>query len=191
MYKDEAAMALADAFITEYRKHDFRFPTMKSIRKSKWWIHFERAAELRHIEDWDAKIWVKCQFDKYGKILPFRLYGKKAQEAFQEYKHRYLDGEDDKERQLITSMLSTYKTIKIWCKKKNLPEINYNEYFQNNINKAERGQLSQHFLSICRPFRENFEGVLDDDALMIKRAYVYKNKRLVNKLKEVMGNDFY
>ncbi len=192
MFKDEAAMALADAFITEYKKYDFRFPTMRTIRNSKWWIHFERAAELRYIEDWNAKIWIKCQFDKYGKILPFRIYGKKAEEAFQEYKHKYISGKEDRELQIISGMLSTYKSIKLWCKKNDIKDIDYKLYFESNKQKIIRKQFSPYFLSICRPFMEgNFLKEEDIDLLRLKRAWVYKNEKIKNKLLNIMGKDFY
>ena len=192
MHKSEAALALADAFITEYRKYDFRFPSMKSIQRSKWWIHFERAAELRYLEDWNAIIWVKCQFEKNGKILPFQLYGKKAIDAFEEYKHRYIAGRADRKLQIISAMLSTHKLIKKWCNKQNLPEIDYEAYFKSNIDKFTRGQLSLYYLSICRPFMENFFPDQEDmDAMKLKRAWVHKNKSLKAKLQEIMGDDFY
>lgn len=192
MRKDEAAMALADAFITEYKKFDFRFPNKNNIQNSKWWIHFERAAELRYLKDWNPTIWVKCQFDKNGKILPFRLYGKKAEEAFQEYKHRYLTGKEDRERQIISAMLATYKTIKLWCKKNDIDGIDYDAFFEDRFDKYVRGQLSLHFLSICKPFMElYFPEDHDLESMKLKRAWVHRNKKLKNKLKEIMGTDFY
>lgn len=197
MLKDEAALALADAFITEYRKFDFRFPSMKTIQKSKWWMHFERAAELRYIKDWNAKIWVKCQFDKYDKILPFRLYGKMAEEAFEEYKHRYISGQDDREKQIIVGMLATYKMIKNWSKKNDINDlggVDYESYFRNptNFDKFTRGQLSSFFLSVCKPFVCNYFPAQDEmDKMKLQRAWVHKNKKLKKKLIEIMGDDFY
>jgi len=191
MRKDEAALELADAFITEYRKVDFRFPSMKTVTNSKWWIHFERAAELRYLKDWNARIWVKCQFDKYDKILPFRLYGKMAEEAFNEYKFRYIEGQDDREKQVITAILATFNDVKVWCKKNNNGEINYSEYFKNPRirQRIKRKELSLHFISICKSFDN--QGLIDSDSLKIKRAIVHKNKKLKNKLIEVMDNEFF
>ena len=190
MDKSEAALSLADAFISEYRRYDFRFPNLNNIQKSKWWTHFERAAELRYLEDWNARIWVRCQFDKYDKILPFRLYGKMAEEAFQEYKHRYISGKDDKEKQLINGILSTFNDVKLWCKRNNEGVLNYSEYFDNPRvrQRIKRKELSHHFISICKSFQN--DGLIDESSMMIKRAIVHKNKKLSKKLKEVMGNEF-
>lgn len=191
MRKEEAAYALADAFISEFRKHDFRFPSINKIQNTKWWVHFERAAEQRFVDDWNAIVWVKCQFEKNGKIYPHRLYGKVAEETFNEYKHRFISGQDDREKQMISAMLATYNLIKKTVKKDFVEYDDYVEYFSKNIFKVKRNQLSKHFLSICRPFREGWEEFYDEDEMIIKRASVYKNKKLKEKLIGVMQDSFY
>jgi hypothetical protein len=186
MHREEAAVALASSFISQYKKYDFRFPNIDNIQKSKWWIHFLRSADLRYLEDWNPDIWVKCQFEKNGKILPFQLYGKKAEEAFNEYKFKYIEGKKDRQLQIITSILATYNMIKEWCKKNNNGIIDYKKYFTENKTKMNRKELSEYFLSICRPYMEE----VNDEDLKLKSLVVHHNIKLKNKLIEIMGDDF-
>jgi hypothetical protein len=189
MYREEAALDIARSFINHYRKFDPRFPSIQNIQKSKWWLHFLRAADQRSLhKDWNSNIWVRCQFDKYEKILPFQLYGKKAEEAFNEYKFRYFEGEQDRQKQLILSILSTYNLIKTWCKKNNNDIIDYKKFFEENEIKLNRNELSEYFLSVCKPYQEFVD---DKEKFQLRRAVVHKNKKLKEKLMDVMGSDFY
>ncbi len=194
MHREEAAILLATSFISQYKKYDFRFPSIDNIQKSKWWMHFLRSADHRYLEDWNPDIWVKCQFEKYGKILPFQLYGKKAEEAFNEYKFRYIEGKKDRRAQLVASVLSTYKTIKSWCNKNNDGLIDYDNYILSNKIKIDRNELSEYFLSVCRPYMNKL--IETDDIEKInkfktRRLVIYNFKELKEKLKLVMGDDFY
>lgn len=192
MYREEAAIAIASSFITQYKKYDFRFYSIENIQKTKWWEHFLRSADLRFVEDWNSDIWVKCQFEKYGKILPYQLYGRKAEEAFNEFKFKYVEGKQDRIKQLILSILSTYNTIKLWCKKNNNDIIDYKKYFILNKTKLERKELSEYFLSICKPYlnllKEN--NIVISDDLKIKSLVIHNNIKLKEKLSEIMQNDF-
>ncbi len=190
MHREEAAVLLASSFISQYKKYDFRFPSIDRIQKTKWWIHFLRSADLRSLEDWNPDIWVKCQFEKNGKVLPFQLYGKKAEEAFNEYKFKYIEGKKDRVKQLISSILSTYNMIKTWCNKNNNGIIDYTKYFLNNKIKLDRGELSEYFLSICKPYWKLNENN-QDEKIKIRRMVVHNNLKLKEKLIEVMGDDFY
>ena len=186
MYLEEAAYLLAMSFSREYKKHDFRFPSINNIKNTKWWAHFLRAAELRSMENWNPDIWVKCQFEKEGKILPFQLYGKKAIDNFKEYSFRITDKDKDKESQVVSGMLSSYKKIKIWMKQNNTDKIE--DFFKDteNIKKVKNGQVSKYLLSVCRPTYS----IIDKEDLMAKRAYIHQNKKIKETLKSVLGDVF-
>lgn len=194
MHREEAAVLLASSFISQYKKYDFRFPPIDKIQTTKWWIHFLRAADQRSVDDWNPDIWVKCQFEKNGKVLPFQLYGKKAEETFNEYKFKYIEGKQDRVKQLISSILSTYNMIKLWCKKNNDGVIDYMKYFKANKIKLDRNELSEHFLSICKPYwellKETDDDRLYDKGFKLRATVVHHNLKLKEKLMEVMGDDF-
>mgnify|MGYP000014352171 CR=1 FL=1 len=72
--------------------------------------------------------------------------------------------------------------------------IDYTAFFNDSRNRLriKRSELSYHFLSICRPYWEMPKVIKEysHDKLEIKRAIVHKNKKLIKKLKEIMGDDF-
>jgi len=184
MTKEEVSYRLADTFLKEYKKHNSYLFSMKTVDKSKWWIHFQKAASYRSIKGWIPEVHIKSCFEKYGKILPFRIYGKTAIGAWEEYHHRY---EGKQTNNYVIQMLGTFKKIKKW-------RGGYNpEYYKNNIYTIQRKTLSIHFLSLSKEFRKlnNEIGLYDIDVLNFKRAMVFRNKKLVNKMKEVFGKDFY
>lgn len=194
IHREEAAVLLASAFISQYKKYDFRFPSINKIQETKWWIHFLRAADHRHLEDWNPDIWVKCQFEKNGKVLPFQLYGKKAEESFNELKFKYIEGKKDRRAQLVSSVLATYKTIKLWCNKNNDGIMDFDNYILSNKIKIDRNELSEYFLSVCKPYIDKLIETNDVEKinkLKNRRLVIYSFKELKEKLQLVMGDDFY
>lgn len=180
MLREEAAFALAESYVKEYKKYSFKTFNPHKVDKTKWWKHFLKAADQRYVEDWSPDLWVKCQFEANGKIYPFALIGKRAEENFREFKYRFLEAEN-KDDQIIKSMINTHKQLKN-------KEIN-----ETDIMKIKRGFYSIHYLSVYKPFRninKNKE-ILDEDMLNIKRAYIYKNKILKETLKRALENNFY
>ena len=184
MIKDEVSYRLASAFIIEYRKYNSYLFTMTSVDKTKWWIHFEKASGYRSIKGWTPEAHVKSCFEKFGKILPFRLYGKTAIEAWEEYHHRY---EGKQGNDFLVQMLDTYKKIKKWGGEYTP------EFYDKNKIVLKRKTLSVHFLSLSKKFREinEEENYYDRDILNIKRTVVFKNKKVYKKMKEIFKEDFY
>lgn len=191
MTREEAALALAQSYVKEFKKYSFRVFNPNNVQSTKWWIHFLRAADLRYLEDWSPEIWVKCQFEKQGKIYPFRLYGKIATETFEEYKHRYIE-KDNKDIQIIKGMLSTYKKIKDWAERN---EKDISDFFddRNNLKQVERNFYSKFFLAIFKPFVtiNKEKEIINIEQLSIKRAYLYSKPRIIGKMKEVLGNNLF
>lgn len=184
------AYEIAKSFIKEFRRFDYKFPSSKTIKKSKWWEYFLKTSEYSSIdEDWTPEIFVKCQFEKWGKIYPPQLYSKRAIDTYKEFKFRFLE-KDSKEKQIISAMISTHKEIKNWCKKKNI-EFDYYEFFNDDINqfKLKRNEFSSHYLSVCKPVYSL--GLVDKEKLKMKRAYVHNNEKLKNTLMEAMNEFFY
>jgi len=188
MTKEEAIIRMANTYWIEASKNNLyifkRGETGEGIFKSKFFNHFEKAAGYRSIKGWKPEVHIKCCFEKFGAILPFRIYGKSALEAWNEYHHRY---EGKQSNDFVVQMLNTFKKIKKW-------KGEYNpEYYRNNIYFLKRKNLSIHFLSLSKEFRKLNEeiGLYDVDTLNFKRAMVFRNKKLVNKMKEVFGKDFY
>lgn len=192
MTKEEIAYRLADTFMREAKKHNSYSFSMRTVDKSKWWIHFQKAAGYRSIKGWTPEVHIKCCFEKHGNILPFRIYGKTAIGAWEEYHHRY---EGKQTNDYVVQMLTTFKKIKKWNhpNRKFLKDEYKPEYYVHNRMLLKRHNLSIHFLSLSREFRRlnEIENYYDEDDLNFKRAVVFRNKKLVNKMKEVFKEDFY
>ena len=184
MLKEEASYGLARTFIEEYKKFGKYLFSMKTVDKSKWWVHFERAAGYRSIKGWTPEIHIKSCFEKYGIILPFRLYGKTALEAWEEYHHRF---EEKKTNSFLIQMLDTYSRMK-----KQYGEYNLDFYRDNKL-LLKRKTLSVHFLSLSKEYRRinDEDNYYDKETLDIKRQVVCTNKKIFNKMKEVFKEDFY
>ena len=184
MIKEEVSYRLASAFMKEYKNYGSYLFSMRNVDKTKWWVHFERAAGYRSIEGWTPETHVKSCFEKYGKILPFRIYGKTALEAWKEYHHRY---DEPNKNSFVIQMLGTYKKMKKWGNGYD------SKFYEANKLAIRRKLLSIHFLSLSKAFRElnEIERYYDDDMLDIKRSIVYTNKKLYSKMKELFNDDFY
>lgn len=184
MIKEEISYRLAEAFMKESKKNGQYLFSMRTVDKSKWWVHFERTAGYRSIKGWTPETHVKCCFEKHGPILPFRLFGKTALEAWEEYHHRF---DDVNKNDFVVQMLNTYKKMK-----KIYGEYNP-EFYKANQLFIRRGNYSIHFLSLSKSFRELNDKMFfyDEDVLDMKRIVVYTNKKVYKTMESLFGDDFY
>lgn len=187
MTREEAAYDLAGEYLKFYKKYTYKIFSLNTIKNTKWWIHFLRAADLRYIDGWSAYKWVSAQFKKEGKILPFRLYGKRAIDNFQDYEN--LSEKENKDLTKLKGMLSTYKNIYNNIKNYN----SFEDFFEENEIKVKRGNYSKHFLSIFKPFivYNKEHNILNEDELKIKRAILFKNEKIKSTLQKTLKENFY
>jgi len=201
----------------------FGFPKVDyKFKKTKWYPMFLKIANYRILKDWTPKLWIDCMFEEFTRpveslreydefaildkerdgnmnsilpvvIMPHRLYGVKAEQAFDNLKDKIKNGKTNSEKQIISSMLSTYNTVKLWMKKNNETEIR--SFFQDktNIFQIKRNMFSIYFLSVCKSlYEEKIElTFIWKDELAAKRKYVHSNKKLKAKLQTVLGEEFY
>lgn len=188
MREYDAAVLLAKFYIMEYNKYSYAFPTEKTIEKSKWWKFFLKAAKHKNLDRWEASVWVKCQFEKYGKVFPPQISGDNAIEAFEEYKHRFLDGDKDQIKQVVAGISSGLKDVQLWCKRNNDDILDYSVYFDSPRiqQRIKRKEISHYFISVCRSFVNTY-GIPD---LPKKRREIYKIPNLPKKLHKLMGKEF-
>jgi len=185
MTKEEATYRLASAYIKEYRQVGGYLFTMKNVDRTKWIKFFERAAGYRSIVGWSPEEHVKSCFEKHGKILPFRIFGKTAIEAWEEYNHRY---KNKIKNDYIVQMLDSYKKIKKWNKQEYDPT-----YYRSNILLMKRKTLSIYLLCLSKEYRilNKEQHYYTEEELDIKRVIVFTNKKVWNKMIEVLKDDFY
>lgn len=192
-FKDKLAFDLAKEFRTKYLNYSFKIYSLKNVKRSKWWPHFVKTAEkYSGQKDFDAKEFIRIQFDTEGKVLPFFLPGKKAE---QNYKNNFYK-EDDEGKKILESIKNSINAITLWARKN---KKNYNEFFdvpfallQNKID-----YVSPYYLCFSKSFLKKYSSLTNEEKrsiipkkeLSVKRAYV-KQVMNLDLVKEIMKDDF-
>ena len=173
--KENEALILAKEYKNQLRNIFGSF-----TNTNKWHKYFLNTVLLfADNPDWNAREFIRTNFEQRGKIFPAQLPNKYSWQIYQEYKENK-DFSDDKN--LIYTLLGDFKKAKScdFDLDKMLYSIHNNE-------------ISNYFLSIFKPFIEynKKDNTVSDLTLSAKRIKVKKNKKLYNKLKEVLGDNFY
>lgn len=195
--KDYEAYNLAKYFLNSYRKYSFKIFKLNNVKNTKWWKFFVETIEKYGEEkNWDAKKYIEVNFEEHGKILPFFLPGKKAFETFQNHMKR---GERNVDEAVAKDLLLSYKIVNDWCKKNNA-EFSNEEFISNYVNqlKFKRKELSTYYVVISKSLfnflqervRRELNINLDKQKVLNKRAVIFNNKKITEKMKEILKDDF-
>lgn len=185
------ALILAEQFRIENFKRTGKNLPIKIFLKEKWWNHFVKTATLyKDKPEWDPRLFIKTIFAKYDIPYPYHLSWKNTWKIYLEYKD-FVNSKGIDYVSISKTLLNDWKKIKRYFGEK---EINLPEFFnnRNNIEKIKRGFLSIHFLSLCKTFKELNDQYLyiDHRTLFAKRLVILKNKKINDKMKEILGNEF-
>jgi len=188
---EKEAVKIAEAFSSFYRKYGYPLYGRHNVKKTKWWKFFFKAADMySNLEDWDAYIWVACQFEKHGKRFPTQLVGQEAFDTFQEYKHRYTE---DNSTSLVRSLIDTYKKILDWCVETSCSRSLFLQD-KKNLFLLERGNIDPVFFVVSKTFigldEEVKERIMSKEERMAKRSSILNNERIKKKMMEILGEDF-
>ena len=183
---EKEALKLSEAFSSFYRKFGYPLYKYHSVKKSKWWKFFFKAADLySNLPDWDAYVWVACQFEKHGKRYPPQLIGQEAFDTFQEYQHRFnIKGGDGVS--LAKSLYMTYKTVKDWSEKNGYNKTNFRVFLEDekNLFKLRRHDINNSLFTIVQSFYDVEEsvreGIINREEMMAKRAAIFRNDKIKN-----------
>jgi hypothetical protein len=190
------AIKIANSFTIHYREYG-RYPLYRreTLKHSKWWKFFFRAADMySNLPDWDAFVWVACQFEKHGKRFPPQMVGQEAFSTFQEYKHRYKEKESDTD--IASKLLNTVKSVNKWCKDNDLKKNCFSEYINNVLNRfaLERRMVDPTLFTVSKSFiqldEEVKERIMGKEDFIVKRASILRNEKIKNKMKEILGDDY-
>ena len=189
---EKEAIELATAFNSLYAKYGYPLTRRSSLKESKWWKFFFKAADLySNLEDWDAYVWVACQFEKHGKRYPPQLIGQEAFDTFQEYKHRFTKTESSKD--VALKLLNTHKSILKWCVKTGSDMSLYLKD-QLNLFALKRRMVEPTYFTVSKTYlsldEEVKKRIMSKEDFMIKRASILRNEKLKNKMKELLGDDY-
>ena len=156
------------------------------LRKNK--KYFENTVDLfSNREEWDVNKFIKCMFDYYGDIWPAQLPQEKNWKIYIEYKNKY---EKNIYKEIAEELLSTYNRVKIATKG------DYKKYFEEKRHEILRGNTSVLFFLFCKSFYSSFSEEEinkiygENKDIELRKNYIKTNKKIINKLKEVLNDDF-
>jgi len=176
---------LTNYFRNEFIKYDRRIYSLKTVKSGKWWKYFcETIDKFSTREGWDANIFIKCQFESFGKIYPTQLPTERAWNAFKDYKFRF-ENVMDKETEIVKSVLTGYKAVKNYCVNQK-KEFSVATFLENNFNnrQIEIGAYPIYFFAFSKAYIAVY------GMNKTKRMMVTRNKDLLDKIKNVLGDDF-
>ena len=199
MSLEREANRLAESYLRIFlSRFRYRLFSLKNVKETKWWSSFFKTASFFSQEkEWDPYKYVSFVFDINEKPLPFVLVNKGM---WQSYKEHCQTRTNDKDNIVAKSLLTTFNEIKDWSLKNKYDTISVEKFFKDpkNFLFLKRGKFSPYFLATSRSFikmyntlgKEEREQIITEDDLMIKRLTVTNNKKISNKLKEVLGEEF-
>jgi len=147
--------------------------------------------------EWNAKRFIDFIFEQYGPIYPAQM---KTQKIWEDYagSAQFTEMEDDKK--IAMELLNSFKMIRKWCNKFK-EEFSVEKYIEQPKNRifVKRGGLSPYFISICAPLldfihndlSEKDKNAIINGKLEYKRSIVMKSKKIANKMKEILGDEFF
>lgn len=171
-----------------------------TVKKTKWWNFFvQTILKFGNEKEWNPYVFMWAQFEKYEKILPYRLPTESAWKTFLELKHRCTTTQQS-EKTLIKRLLVTFNVVKNWSLKNNYKKINVEAFFNDNKNRTQlkRNLNDAALFTVCKSFqrwRETLsysdkDFVMSDEEFLKKRALIFSNKRILKTLRKALGNEF-
>lgn len=199
MSKREEAINIARIYLKFFRgKFRYNLFSLKNIERTKWWSSFMKSASFFEEKgEKDPYEYIEFLFDNFEKPLPFSILYNKNWDDFLDYRETKIQSND---LSIAKSIVRTYNEILLWTKKNNYSKIAIYEFFSDpkNFTFLKRGRFSPYFLSISKSFmikyleldEEEKEEIISEHDLKIKRVMVRRNKKLNNKLEEVLGDEY-
>lgn len=186
---EKEAYKLAKIFLAIYKKYSTIHFRLKKVDKSKWWKYFIKIAKDHMQEkDWNGYTFITAQFEEYGKVFPNQLLNKEAYQTYLDYKERL---ERDTLKQILTSIVETFKLVKAQSK----GTLDIKKFLINNRSKLLLGNINPYLFLFCKSFYEEFdyedmESMFYDEDIDVKRAVIFKEKKVISKLRSLLKDEF-
>lgn len=181
-------------FVSKYGR---RLYSLSKVKNTKWWSSFYKTASLFSEEpEWDTYKYVVYTFENNEKPYPFVLVNKLNWSSYKDH----IISREKGDSSIARSLLVTYNEIRDWSRKNKYDKIEVGKFFEvpKHILYLKRKRFSPYFLAISRTFnslyysmpKEEREEIITEQELFIKRATVRNNKKITEKLKEVLGEEY-
>lgn len=181
----------------DYRKY---LPVKTDPRQGKNWKYFEQVHQnFAKDSMFDPYIFIEAQFRNVPRdktIFPAQLKTKVAIQKYHDHREalKVRDNVDESKR-IIENLASTFRLMKKWWKKNDLPMDSYREFFTKSDTEMMsegmlyclQGMISKYFMSVSKHFLREYEK-LDPD---IKWEIVQPKELRGYKIKLKLDNDAY
>lgn len=191
--KDFFAFQLAEVYLKFYKKYTNKTFNLHQIKKTKWWKFFvETIEKFGEEKDFDIHIFIEAQFHEYGKIYPPQLPTKKALETFKMYKQRKSNNSYGKKRTL-ESLVISYRQIRDWSYENGYNTINIKAFLNNdrNVFLLDEKIINPTVLFFSKTFKEKYSDMFDRNEVENKRAIIYSDDRIKDRVQQMLGEEFY
>jgi hypothetical protein len=196
--KEYKALDLAKIFRNEFilRGYGFKIYSLKDIEKTKWWKYFVDVIDAySEREEWDAYLFIKTMFDKYGKVYPHVISRKNAWDIYLEYLPTYK--EDSSLKEEVGKIVSDYKKVHRLMEEKNIN--GYKDFFVNPYacELIRRGAFSGNLFIFMKSFYENYSSIYNieesvpevQDRFKVKRIKFMSNYKVKSFLQKVLKEE--
>jgi hypothetical protein len=185
---------MALRLISIYRPHTaafigFGFPIKKD---GKYWKYFLDLANSIMETKADPYKFIVVQFQELGMRYPQELNSKVAWELYNLSKDIDVY---DKEMELARVLLNTFNIVKDWSKISGFDKPNYSAFLKNNKNRflLHRHDIRPELFLLTKSFYNELTKEERNEIIPkaeIKRAIIFSHKNILEKLKEVLGDEF-
>lgn len=177
------ALKLAILFRKEYIKYDYKIYSLSTVKNSRWWNIFEKINDK--YPDINQDIFIKCNFEKNGKILPPYLLSKEAYNTYNDYKSSYEEKKD--------FTVDTLKSILFTLRQIN--NQNIKTFLIDNKDKIIKGYYNIYLFLFCKSFykifsKEEINTILTYDQIKIRKNILIKNVKIEKFLKQYLKEEF-
>ena len=176
-------------FQQKFRNRYKRYPySLKTVRESKWYPHFEKFALTTRLEDGDIDAFLDRLFSDDSVIWPFVLSQDRARQLEKnilDEKAHYKQGLSEKDY-----IKETLKGCKAWCKSKGITENQLGEFMKDPAvqSLADRGRYYMPMFLFSRVFLSKHE--LTEDDILKKNSLRAFNSSVYEALKVALKDDF-
>lgn len=181
------------------KRGDFKkyLPIKTDPRESKNWKYFEQLYSIFESDStFDIYIFMEAQYrnlEKTKVLYPAQLKTKSAIEKYKEHREnkKMVDVTTETERMLI-NITNTYKFLKKWWKRKELPINDYESFFavktgeivSEGFSYCLQGMISKYFMATSKTFNKYYQRLDPDVKWEIIPPDELKSYRMTLKLNE-------
>jgi hypothetical protein len=163
------------------------------IKNHRDWKYFLGLAEVMIKFNADPYKFISIIFQERGMLYPPQLNTKENWEIYNLTKDIEVY---DREMEIARKLLSTLNAVKDWSKIRGFDSANYAAFLENGKNKLllHRHDINPELFLFTKSFYKDLTQKERNEIIPngeIKRAIIFSHKKILNRLKETLKNEYY